>query len=223
VSELCRSGGTPLRSTTIASVDGSRQPTQGKLDGSDLQGKRGTWWAAKEMRNSTETTDASSGPGRTGTMRVEIHMQSNYLKSQNDVVLLLSRVLFVLLYIIFGLQKLVGFSGTVTYMASTGLPVPEIAAVVSILIELGFGIAIALGWRTRPVALSLALYALVTAFIGHRYWMLRGPEQFESMINFYKNVSIAAGSLLLAVTGPGKYSLDSRRKQRKRGAEAVLN
>jgi putative oxidoreductase len=90
-------------------------------------------------------------------------------------------------------------------------------------IELGFGIAIALGWRTRPLALWMALYALATAFIGHRYWMLRGPEHFENMINFYKNMSIVGGSLLLALTGPGKYSLDNRMKEGKLGAEAVLN
>jgi putative oxidoreductase len=176
-----------------------------------------------EMRNRTETTGGNVERARLQQLRVEIHMLSSYLKSRNDVVLLLSRVLLVLLYIVFGLQKLVGFSGTVTYMASIGLPAPVIASVISILIELGFGIAIALGWWTRPLALWMALYALVTAFLGHRYWMLRGPEQFENMINFYKNVSIAAGSLLLAVTGPGKYSFDSRRKRRKLGAQAVLN
>jgi putative oxidoreductase len=175
------------------------------------------------MRNRTETTGGNAERAVLQQLRAEIHMLSSYLKSRNDAALLLSRVLLVLLYIIFGLQKLVGFSGTVAYMASTGLPAPAIAAVLSIAIELGFGIAIALGRWTRPLALWMALYALATAFIGHRYWMLRGPEQFESMIDFYKNVSISGGSLLLAVTGPGKYSFDSRRKQRKLGAEAALN
>jgi putative oxidoreductase len=179
--------------------------------------------AVKEMRNDTETSGANATQSGLQPLRVEAHMLSSYLKGRSDIVLLLSRVLLVLLYLIFGLQKLVGFAGTVTYMASTGLPAPEIAAVASILIELGFGIAIALGWRTRPLALWMALYALATAFIGHRYWMLRGPEHFENMINFYKNMSIVGGSLLLALTGPGKYSLDNRMKERKLGAEAVLN
>jgi putative oxidoreductase len=139
---------------------------------------------------------------------MEIQMLSSFLKSQNDAVLLLSRVLLALLYIVFGWQKLVGFSGTVTYMASTNLPVPATVAGASIMIELGFGIAIALGLWTRPFALWMALYALATAFIGHRYWESHGLEHYQNMINFYKNVSIVGGSILLAVTGPGRYSID---------------
>jgi putative oxidoreductase len=194
-----------------------------RVEESCLQGKILRSLAVKKLRNGAETTGANAYKARPQQMRAEVHMLASYLKSRSDLVLLLSRVLLVLLYVIFGLQKLVGFSGTVTYMASTGLPAPEIAAVGSIVIELGFGIAIALGWRTRPLALWMALYALVTAFIGHRYWMLRGPEHFENMINFYKNMSIVGGSLLLAYTGPGKYSLDSGMKQSKLGAEPALN
>ena len=63
---------------------------------------------------------------------------------------------------------------------------------------------------TRPLALLLMLYTLATAIIGHHYWTMTGMNQFEAMINFYKNVSIMGGLLLLYVTGPGKYSIDAR-------------
>jgi putative oxidoreductase len=124
--------------------------------------------------------------------------------------LLLARVLLVVLYLLFGWQKLVGFSGTVTYMASTGMPAPGLAAVISVVVELLFGLLLAVGFYTRPLALFLAVYTFITALVGHRYWSLTGMEQNMAMINFYKNISICGGFLLLALTGPGKFSLDKK-------------
>ena len=72
------------------------------------------------------------------------------------------------------------------------------------------GLLIAIGFYTRPLALVFAAYTLATALIGHRYWALQGMEQYMAMINFYKNVSIIGGLLLLALTGPGRYSLDRK-------------
>src|SRR5207245_8848951 len=51
------------------------------------------------------------------------------------------------------------------------------------------------------------LFTLGTALLGHRYWKLEGAERHANMLNFYKNLSITGGLLLLAVTGPGKYAL----------------
>ena len=70
-----------------------------------------------------------------------------------------------------------------------------------------FGIALVLGAFTRPLALLFCLFTLGTAFLGHRYWKLEGAERHANMLNFYKNLSITGGLLLLAVTGPGRYAL----------------
>lgn len=66
------------------------------------------------------------------------------------------------------------------------------------------------GYFTRPIAIIFAVHTVATAFIGHRYWALTGMDQYMAMINFYKNVSIAGGLLLLAVTGPGRFSIDKK-------------
>ncbi|RQS63644.1 DoxX family protein [Burkholderia sp. Bp8963] len=132
------------------------------------------------------------------------------LESKKDELLLVARVLLMVLFMLFGWQKLVGFSGTVAYMASTGSPSPELSAVIAVGVELIGGVLIAIGFYTRPLALALAVYTLATGFIGHRYWALHGMDQYIAMINFYKNVSIMGGFLLLALTGPGKYSLDRK-------------
>ncbi|KWK75980.1 hypothetical protein WM16_12680 [Burkholderia ubonensis] len=132
------------------------------------------------------------------------------LESKKDGLLLAARVLMMVLFILFGWQKLTGFSGTVAYMASTGAPSPELSAVIAVAVELVGGLLIAIGFYTRPIALLFAAYTVATAYIGHRYWALHGMDQYMAMIHFYKNVSIVGGLLLLALTGPGKYSLDRK-------------
>ncbi|MBB5372176.1 DoxX family protein [Acidocella aromatica] len=126
----------------------------------------------------------------------------------SDELILAARFLLVLLYLIFGWQKITDYAGTVAYMAQTGAPVPGISAVIAIIMELFVSAAIVLGVFTRPLALLLMAYTLGTGIIGHHYWNMTGMAQFENMINFYKNVSIMGGLLLLYVTGSGKYSID---------------
>lgn len=129
---------------------------------------------------------------------------------RNDSLLLVARVLLMILFVMFGWQKLIGFSGTVAYMTSTGAPAPTLSAIIAVVMEFVVGIAIIVGFFTRPLALLLALYTLGTALIGHHYWTMQGMERYANTINFYKNISIMGGLILLFITGPGKYSIDRR-------------
>ena len=95
-------------------------------------------------------------------------------------------------------------------MAHVGAPVPMVSAIIAVVMELGVGILIVVGFYTRPLAVLLALYTIGTALIGHHFWNETGAEQMMNMINFYKNVSIAGGLLALAVTGPGRFSIDRK-------------
>lgn len=124
-----------------------------------------------------------------------------------DEIILVARILLVLLFLIFGWGKITGFSGTVGYMAHSGLPLPWAAAIVAIVVEVFVSLAILAGIWTGPLALVMAAYTLATAFIGHPYWTMSGMAAFEAEINFFKNVSIVGGFLLLFVTGPGRYAL----------------
>lgn len=126
------------------------------------------------------------------------------------LLLLIARVAIVALFIIFGYPKIMGFSGTVQYMASSGAPMPQLAAVIAILMEVPAAILIVLGFFTRPLAVLFIFYTLGTAVIGHHYWDMSGDAVVPNMINFYKNVSIAGAFLLLAIVGPGSLSLDRR-------------
>ena len=123
--------------------------------------------------------------------------------------LLVARVLIALLFLVFGWGKLTGFSGTVQYMAHTGLPMPTIAAAIAVIMEFFVGVALVVGLFTRPLSLLLAVYTLATAFIAHHYWTMSGMAHFENEINFYKNISIIGGLLVLYVAGAGRYSIDA--------------
>ena len=137
-------------------------------------------------------------------------MRYAMLEKYRDGLLLVARILLVVLFVKFGLAKAMAFSTASDYMASTELPAPSLMALVAIAMELGVGLAIALGFFTRPLALILGIYTVIAAVIGHPYWHMSGELQYESMINFYKNVSITGGFLLLSITGAGKYSIDRK-------------
>lgn len=127
-----------------------------------------------------------------------------------DEVLLISRILLAMLFLVFGWGKLTDYSGTVAYMAQSGAPLPSVATLVAIVIEFFGAIALILGVWTRPLAVLFAIYTFTVAFIGHPYWTMTGADRFLNMTNFYKNFSIMGGFFLLYVTGAGKYSVDAR-------------
>ena len=131
-----------------------------------------------------------------------------------DEAILGARILLALLFLIFGWDKLTNFPGTVAYMAQSNAPLPMLSAVVAITVEVFVSIAVILGVWTRPLAVLLAVYTLGTALIGHPYWAMEGADRYANMINFYKNISIIGGLILLYVTGPGKYSVDTRLESR---------
>jgi putative oxidoreductase len=131
-----------------------------------------------------------------------------------DEVILIARILLMLLFLVFGWGKLTNYAGAVDSMTRAGAPLPAVAALVAIVAEVFGSLAIVLGVWTRPLALLLALFTLGTALIGHHFWTMEGPGRIANAINFYKNISIIGGFLLLYVTGAGRYSVDAWLKRR---------
>ncbi|MFU0866368.1 DoxX family protein [Kluyvera ascorbata] len=130
--------------------------------------------------------------------------------ASRDLLLLIARIAIVLLFILFGYPKMLHFDGTVQYMAASGAPMPSLAAIIAIVMEVPAVILVILGFFTRPLAVLFIFYTLGTAVIGHHFWSMTGDAVMPNMINFYKNVSISGAFLLLPIVGPGKISLDRR-------------
>jgi len=126
-----------------------------------------------------------------------------------DLAALVGRLLLASLFIPSGFSKLTGFSGTVGYIASKGLPLPEVGAAIAIAVELGVGILFAIGFKARWMALILAIFTLAAGILFHNYWALSDAAQIAmNKINFWKNVAISGGFLMAYAFGPGRYSVD---------------
>ena len=130
--------------------------------------------------------------------------------STQDVIALVGRILIAYLFIPAGISKLMGFAGTVGYITSAGLPLPQVAAAVAIIVELGFGIALLLGFKTRISAIVLAVFTVMAAVLFHKYWSAPDAMKMMQQINFNKNIAIAGGLLAFAAFGPGRLSVDKR-------------
>ena len=130
--------------------------------------------------------------------------------STQDVIALVGRILIAYLFIPAGFGKLMGFAGTVGYVASSGLPLPQVGAALAILVELGVGIAFLLGYKTRFAAIVLAVFTVLAAVFFHKYWAVPEAMKMMQQINFNKNIAIAGGLLAFAAFGPGRLSVDKR-------------
>lgn len=124
---------------------------------------------------------------------------------------LAGRILLALLFIPAGVGKLTGFAGTVAYTASAGVPMPQVAVALALLVEVVGGLALLLGWQTRWAALALAFFTLVASFFFHNFWALPAEQAGMQQLLFYKNVAVAGGLLAFAAFGAGGLSVDARR------------
>ncbi len=122
----------------------------------------------------------------------------------NNTLILISRLAMAAIFIIAGLGKFGNLEGLSGYIASGGLP--GFLALPVAVFEVAAGIALAVGFKTRWVALILAAFCIVTGVLYHPYF---DPAQ---KTNFLKNLAMAGGYLALYITGPGALSLDARKK-----------
>lgn len=126
---------------------------------------------------------------------------------------LLGRVLIAALFIPAGIAKIGGFAGTAGYIASKGLPLPEVGAVIAIVIEVGVAAALLIGFKARWAALALAVFTLAAATLFHNYWALPEAQQMVQQLMFTKNIAIVGGLLAFVAFGAGAFSVDARRAQ----------
>ena len=121
------------------------------------------------------------------------------------------RILLALLFILSGLGKLTDIAGTAGYIASGGLPMASALAAIVGLLELGGGLAIAIGFHARWAALALGLFTLLASVLFHKFWSAPADQAFVQQLMFLKNLSIAGGMFFVAALGAGPMSIDARR------------
>lgn len=129
-----------------------------------------------------------------------------------DPMTLVGRLLLAFLFLPAGIGKIAGFAGVSGYIASKGLPLPELGAAIAIVVEVGGGLALIAGFGTRYAALALALFTLVATFIFHNYWGVPADQAYVQQLMFNKNIAVVGGLLLLAAQGAGAWSVDAKRQ-----------
>lgn len=131
---------------------------------------------------------------------------------QNQVALA-GRILLGLMFIMSGFGKIMGFEGTAGYIASKGLPLPAVLAALTIVVELGGGLMLVFGLFARWAGFALAGFSILAAVVFHNYWDADKASHMSQYINFWKNITIAGGMLMVAAFGPGSIGLGGRSSQ----------
>lgn len=115
------------------------------------------------------------------------------------------RILMAAIFILSGVGKLMAPAATIGYIQAMGLPLASAGLVAAIVVELGGGLLLALGYKTRIVALALAAFSVVTGLVFHN-----AVGDQNQMIHLMKNLAMAGGLLQVVAFGAGAYSLDAK-------------
>lgn len=130
--------------------------------------------------------------------------------NNSGTLLLVGRILLGALFIVAGARKIMMFAGSVGYLAKLGFPAAEAMTVLSILIEIGGGGLLLIGWQTKRVAWLMIAFVAIATFMAHRFWEVDAAQYGNQLNHFLKNAAIAGGLLYVAVLGAGALSVEGR-------------
>lgn len=122
-----------------------------------------------------------------------------------NLVLLTGRLLLAWIFVHEGVFLVVNFGAASATMAKAGIP--AFALILTIVLQLSAGIAIAVGWQTRLGAAALGLFCLATAVLLHTNFAIR-----NELLHFEKDLAISGGMWVLMLCGGGGWSVDNIRR-----------
>lgn len=136
----------------------------------------------------------------------------------SDVLNLIGRVLLSVVFILYGYFKAIDPSGILANpgtkhfmdLVAGGAPAPTWLGYLIAAIELVGGLALLFGIQTRLAAWGLFVWVVIATYLGHPFWTMEGAARALNHTQFFKNLAIMGGLLLLASAGPGRVSLDGR-------------
>jgi len=128
------------------------------------------------------------------------------MSAYNDIALLIGRILIAALFLVAAYNKFKGLGNTTAYFTKLGFPAPSVVAPLIATVELALGLLLVVGYKSRCVALAVAVFCVIAALIAHTNF-----ADGSQLAHFFKNLAIAGGALAFFVTGAGAYSVDARR------------
>ena len=120
-----------------------------------------------------------------------------------DWMLLVGRILLVVMFLLSGISKTIKFQDGLAEINAKHLPLPRIALVMTIVLQMVASIMIVLGHYINFAATALTLFTLATALVFYDFWNFRGNERALLQTGFLEHISIIGGMLLLIGAGPG--------------------
>ena len=137
------------------------------------------------------------------------------MNSPNETLGATSRCLLGLYFLVPGISKVTAFEANAAYMDLHGMAFVPFFLVVTLVLQIGGGLFLIIGYKVRLTALMFAAMTLVINIVMHDFWnVYEGLSQAQETQNFVKNLAIMAGLLLLgSVQGEQPFSLDKRLSQ----------
>jgi putative oxidoreductase len=175
------------------------------------------WTIGHEIRISGDRSSLAAGlclSRNTNDTTAQIQGDTDMDTRQRDRLLLIGRVLIGMIFLFSGLGKIGGWQMVASMMAAKGVPLVSFTLALTILVEVGGGLSLLVGYKARAGAIILALFLIPTTLVMHAFWSAAGMEAQMQMVNFLKNLAIMGGLCALTVTGAGRYSLDGRGERR---------
>jgi putative oxidoreductase len=123
---------------------------------------------------------------------------------------LVGRILIAVIFLWSGFGKVMGFAGTAGYMASKGVPLTEVALVITIIVEIGGALMIISGYKARLGALALLLWMVPVTLLFHNFWGVPADQKMIQTIMFMKNLGLMGAMLYIMAFGSGPLSVDKK-------------
>ena len=114
------------------------------------------------------------------------------------ILIALGRILLALIFVSSGFMKIFTFAETRDMMYMEGMDYVTVLLIASIIVEIGAGLLVLIGWHARIGAFLLIVFLIPVTLIFHDFWMPQHSEpaaQQNQMAHFMKNVAIIGGLL----------------------------
>jgi len=117
-----------------------------------------------------------------------------------DILLVLGRVLFALIFINSGIAHLTKLQAMTGYAQYKKVPAAKLSVIVTGLMLIIGGLYVALGVYADLGALLLAIFLVASAFLMHNFWTIQDEQAKQGeTTNFFKNLSLAGAALIIFV------------------------
>ena len=111
------------------------------------------------------------------------------------------RLLLGLYFLLPGISKIPTYAGTTEYMLLHNIPLVSILLPITIVLQVGLGVMLIIGYRIKESALILAALTIFINIGMHDFWNeYPNTDSGHETQNFVKNLAIFAGLLVLSAT-----------------------